>query len=88
MESPYCIGGNYLLRTVTHIVTGKIESVGPLEIVVSSAAWIADTGRYANAVATGSFSEVEPYPDGKLVIVGRTTIVDACEIPNLPRDQK
>ena len=59
MDIPYVIGGNYLLRTVTHIVTGKIESVGPLEIVVSSAAWIADTGRYANAIATGSFNGVE-----------------------------
>ena len=88
MESPYVIGGKYLLRTVTHIVTGKIESVGAIEIVISSAAWIADTGRYANAVASGEFNEVEPYPADKLVIVGRTTIVDACEIPTLPTVQK
>lgn len=88
MDQPYRIGGNYQLRTVTHIITGRIESVGPLEIVVSSAAWIADTGRYSQAVAAGEYDEVEPYPDDRLVIVGRQSIVDSVEIPNLPRAQK
>ena len=88
MDQPYRIGGNYQLRTVTHIITGRIESVGPQEIVVSSAAWIADTGRYSQAVAAGEYDEVEPYPDDRLVIVGRQSIVDSVEIPNLPRAQK
>ena len=85
---PYKIGGMYQIRSVTHIVTGRVVSVGPQEIVLVDAAWVADTGRYMNAVATGDYAEVEPYPDGALVIVGRAAVVDSVTIPKLPRVQK
>jgi hypothetical protein len=88
MLQPYKVGESYMFRTVTHIITGRVAEVGELEIVVTDAAWIADTGRYAEAVASGDFNEVEPYPDGEPVIVGRTTITDAVRIPKLPRVQK
>lgn len=87
-SSPYEIEQPYIIRTVTMTLTGRVKSVGPQEIVLSDAAWIADTGRYANAVASGDFSEVEPYPDGQLVIVGRASVIDATIIPKLPREQK
>jgi hypothetical protein len=86
--SAYKIGGNYMFRTVTHIVTGKLESIHNDGLRVSSAAWIADTGRYAQAVATGEFSEVEPYPAGATVVVNHQAMIDAVEIPKLPRTQK
>lgn len=85
--SPFEIGAPYLLRTVTHIVTGRVVRVGPQEIVVAEAAWIADTGRYSNAIRSGNFLEVEPYPDGE-VVVGRGALIDACIVPALPRAQK
>ena len=86
--SPYVVGKNYLIRTITMTLTGRVVSVGPQEIVLTDAAWIADTGRYANAVASGDFSEVEPYPDGQEVVVGRAAVIDATIIPSLPRKQK
>ena len=87
-SSPYVIGENYLIRTVTMTLTGRVVSVGQQDIVLMDAAWIADTGRYANAVASADFNEVEPYPDGQEVIVGRASVIDATTIPSLPRKQK
>ena len=84
---PWEIGKNYLIRTVTMIDTGKLVAVGPSELVLESAAWIADTGRFAGALTSCSFSEVEPFPEGKLII-GRGSIIDAVQIGNLPRSQK
>ncbi len=84
---PFEIGANYLIRTVTMIDTGCVVAVTPQEIVLEEAAWIADTGRFADAIKKASFNEVEPFPDGK-VIIGRGAIIDACKISTLPRSQK
>lgn len=81
------IGYNYLIRTVTMIDTGRLVAISDHELVLEDAAWIADTGRFADALRSGSFSEVEPFPDGR-VIVGRAALIDACEIAALPRTQK
>jgi hypothetical protein len=82
------IGKPFMIRTVTHIITGRLLAVTANEFVLTDAAWIADTGRYAHAVASGSFNEVEPYPDGATVFVGRGALIDAVEINTLPREQK
>jgi hypothetical protein len=81
------VGKNYLIRTVTMIDTGKLLMVTNQELVLEDAAWIPDTGRYADAIKSCKFSEVEPYPAGK-VIINRSAIIDAVMIENLPRDQK
>jgi hypothetical protein len=82
------IGSAYLIRTVTMIQTGRLIAVTEHELVLEDAAWIADTGRFADALKGGTFSEVEPFPDGE-VIVGRGSIIDACALPfALPRSQK
>jgi hypothetical protein len=85
---PFNIGGNYFLRTVTHHLTGKLREVHPQELVLSDAAWIADDGRFADAVAKSEFNEVEPFPKDRLVIVGRASLIDAVEIQKLPCSQK
>lgn len=87
VHQPFEIGKPYLIRTVTMIDTGRIVEVGPQEIVVEEAAWIADTGRFSGAIQSVDFSEVEPFPEGK-VIIGRGSIIDAIQIPSLPRKQK
>jgi len=74
---PYQVGNNYLIRTITMIYTGKLESVGDQELVISSAAWIAETDRWATCLKEGSFKEVEPYPTNQNVIIGRGAILDA-----------
>ena len=85
---PYEIGKNYFIRTVTHYYTGRLDAVFNQELVITDAAWIADTGRYADALKTGNFSEVEPYPDGR-VVIGRGAILDAAQLATtLPRSQK
>lgn len=85
--SPWVVGTNYLIRTVTMIDSGRLVWVGEHELVLEDAAWIADTGRFADAVAKGEFSEVEPFPAGR-VIIGRGGIIDAVTIPALPRTRK
>lgn len=84
---PYEVGKIYLIRTVTMIDTGRLVAVTPQELVLEDAAWIADTGRFAQAVEKAEFGEVEPFPDGK-VIVGRGAVVDAVQIRLSPRSQK
>lgn len=84
---PWKIGEKYLIRTVTNYLTGRLVSVGSQELVIDDAAWIADTGRFADALKTGKLNEVEPI--GSPVIVGRGSIVDAeLWAFDLPKEQK
>ena len=86
-SAPWKVGENYFIRTVTHHYTGKLAAVHAQELVLTDAAWIADDGRFMQAVASGQFNEVEPYPDGD-VIIGRGSILDATIISAVPRSQK
>jgi hypothetical protein len=88
LNHPYHIGENYFIRTVTYHYTGKLIAVYKDELVLEDVAWIADDGRFYDALKTGNFNEIEPYLDGT-VIIGRGTISDACIFVNpLPRVQK
>ncbi len=87
-DDHWVIGKAYLIRTVTHIVTGRLIAVTDIELWLEDAAWIADTGRYADALVSCEFGEVEPYPEGEKIPVGRGALVDACPIATLPRTQK
>ena len=81
------VGKAYLIRTVTMHYTGRVIRVTDTDVVLGDAAWIADTGRYADSLKSGSLSEIEPYPDR--VCVSRGAIVDFCEWAHeLPRVQK
>ena len=87
--SPYKIGENYFIKTVTNFYTGKLTRVTARELVLKDAAWIADTGRFMNAIKDGTLNEVEPYPDNEEVVIGRGAIVDAVIWRHeLPRTQK
>lgn len=81
------IGANYLIRTVTMIDTGRLVAITAHELVIEDAAWIADTGRFSDALKSVNFNEVEPFPDGR-VIIGRGSVIDAIKISSLPRSQK
>lgn len=84
---PYNVGKPYLIRTVTMIDIGRIVAVTEHEIVLEEAAWVADTGRFADALKSCTFKEVEPFPDGR-VIINRGSVVDAVEIETIKRSQK
>lgn len=81
------IGKHYLIRTVTMTNTGKLVAVTDQELVLEDAAWIANTGRFSDALKTESFDEVEPFPDGR-VIVGRGGVIDAVKIAKAQRVKK
>lgn len=84
---PFKVGENYLIRTVTMIQVGKLESVGEHELVLSSGSWVADTGRFYNALKEGKLNEVEPFTND--VIIGRGSIIDATIWTHkLPMEQK
>ncbi len=70
------IGKNYLRRCVTHIQLGHVKSVTDTDIVLGDASWVADTGRFNEALKNGTISENEPFWGD--VIVSRGAIVDAA----------
>jgi len=85
---PFEIGKNYFIRTVTHHQTGKLVDVTATELVLENAAWIADDGRLTDSLTSGNFSEVEMFPAGSRVIIGRGSIVDALVVSSIPTSQK
>jgi len=82
-------GKNYFIRTVTHYYTGKLVGFTEEDLVLVEAAWIADTGRFANFLESGKAQEVEPYPAKAKVFVSRGAVIDVSEWAHpLPREQK
>lgn len=81
------IGKSYFIRSITMHYTGRVTHVTDSDVWLEDAAWIADSGRFYDALAHGTLNEVEPYPHG--VAVSRSAIVDfAPWHHDLPRDQK
>ena len=81
-NGPWEIGKCYFIRTVTMNLTGELVSVSNQELVLKDAAWIADSGRFNEALKDISkCSEVEPFQNP--AIVGRGSIVDATVIENI-----
>lgn len=69
------VGKDYLIRTVTMHNIGRVKAINANEVLLESASWIADSGRFNKALKTGELSEVEPFEDD--VIVNRGSIIDA-----------
>lgn len=87
LMSPLSVGRAVFIRTVTMYYTGRIALVKGSEIVLTEAAWIADTGRFHDALKTGALKEVEPFVGP--VSVSRGAIVDVTEWKHaLPDKQK
>lgn len=86
-ESAFRFGEKIFIRTVTHYLTGRfVEERGGF-LFLDDAAWIADTGRFSDALKTGKLNEVEPCP-GR-IRVNRECIVDINEWSHdLPRIQQ
>ena len=73
--APWVVGEAYFIRTVTMHHVGRLVWVGPQELVLEGASWVADSGRFHDALMKGKLNEVEPFP--LPVIIGRNAIVDA-----------
>ena len=85
------IGKKYFIRTVTHHYTGELIGFdrGGRELVLKNCAWIADDGRFEQAIRDSALEEVEPYPSCLPVLINRDTIIDAVIWSHdLPLEQK
>ena len=80
------VGRSFFFRTVTHHLTGRITKVWGNFLVLENAAWIADSGRFTQAIRDGVLSEVEPVGDA---IINLSTVTDMFPwIHPLPTVQK
>jgi hypothetical protein len=83
---PFRVGMKVFARTVTYHVTGEITEVNGKWLTLKTAAWIADSGRFADALRSCNFEEVEPFAGA--VYLNTDSITDATEIDTLPEGQK
>jgi len=67
------VGRKYFFRTVTYHLVGKVEQQIGNFLKLSNASWIADSGRFANAISDGKLKEVEPVG---VAFINLTTVVD------------
>ena len=54
------VGEKYFFRTVTYHLTGKVKKVIGNILELENAAWIADSGRFMQAIKDGVLKEIEP----------------------------
>ena len=54
------VGQAFFFRTVTYHLTGRVKKIIGNLIELEQAAWIADSGRFMNAIKEGKLNEVEP----------------------------
>ena len=84
---PFEVGSAYFFRTVTYFATGRVKEIIGKFLVLEDAAWIADTGRFRQAIMDGVLDEVEPVEVP--MYLNTDTITDAFVWTNpLPRIQK
>lgn len=80
-------GQNVYIRTVTYHYTGRLIGTIGDNLVITDAAWIAESGHWSQVLnkGFGSNAEIEPYPDGANVTVG--AVVDVSPwLHDLPRE--
>ena len=54
------IGQKYFFRTVTYHLIGKVKKHFGYFLELEDAVWVADSGRFMNAIRDGKLNEVEP----------------------------
>jgi len=80
------IGRAWFIRTVTYHLVGKIEKRLGDFFLLRDASWVADSGRFTQAIQKGALNEVEPVGDA---LVNITAITDAFPWRHaLPTEQK
>jgi hypothetical protein len=68
---------------------GVLVNVYDGELELSRASWIADSGRFSDAIKKGTLDEIEPFNFDENVIVGRGSIIDATIwVHDIPTEQK
>jgi len=54
------IGKCFFIRTVTYHLVGRVKSIFGKFLELEDASWVADSGRFMNAIKEGTLNEVEP----------------------------
>jgi len=81
------VGKKFYFRTVTYHQVGKVEKVISGKFLqLSNASWVADSGRFMQAIKNGTLEEVEPVGD---MFVNMESVCDLFPWKHdLPKDQK
>lgn len=80
------VGQKLFIRTVTYHMTGKVVKRMGAFIQLEDAAWIADSGRFSDALKSGKLNEVEPVGT---MWVNLSSVVDFFPWKHkLPNEQK
>ncbi len=83
---PDMIGSCFFFRTVTYHLVGRVEAIFGNHLRLSDASWVADSGRFMNAIKDGTLNEVEPVG---IAYINLSTVTDFFPwIHPLPKDQK
>ena len=80
------VGQKIFVRTVTYHLVGRIEKMVGKMVFMKDASWVADSGRFMQAIKNGTLKEVEPVGDWFFNI---ESLVDGCLWKHdLPKEQK
>lgn len=80
------VGKKFFFRTVTYHLTGRVKKVIGNILELEDAAWIADSGRFMQAIKEGTLNEVEPVGTAYINVNSVTDFFPWNH--NLPKEQK
>jgi len=83
-------GQKICIRCVTMIYTGVVEEDLEDSVVLSSACWVADTGRWSEFLKDPSnkVNESEMYPNDSKVPIFKGVITDVCVLSHVVMETK
>ena len=86
MEKILIVGSKWFFRSVTYHLVGEVVGIIGSFVHLKNASWIADSGRFMQAIKEGKLDEVEPVGEAYLNL---DTVVDFFPIDwILPSEQK
>ena len=81
------VGKCYFFRTVSYHLVGRVKRIAFGEFLeLENSSWVADSGRFMQAIKHGALKEVEPVGDAFLNLSSVTDFFPWKH--ELPRDQK
>jgi hypothetical protein len=86
-DVPFTVGDALLTRTVTFSHIGRVTRITADFLVFDDGGWVADTGRFSEALAHGTLNEFERAPG--VFFVARGGLVDVWPwLHPLPKETK
>lgn len=80
------VGKKWYFRTVTYHMVGEVVKLVGSFVMLKNSSWVADSGRWMQAIRDGVLNEVEPTG---VSYVNINTVTDFVEWKHpLPKDQK